>query len=273
MRFKKFLATKIPLRSKKALKFRLYQTFGWKYIEEVQLISEILRRNKILGTILDVGSHTGGSASYFLNNGFDIHCFEPGRETFEELKVRMKGRTNVVLNHVAISEVSGQVLNFYESPESKGISSLHKFRSSHTSSYQVNTLSLTDYIEHNKLQNIVFLKIDVEGHEMSVLKSINLLKNRPSIILFEFEDSKTRDLGYGLIDLLRLMEENEYIFMISEWYPLKNYGDFHKWKGWKSGLNESLDPHAWGNVIAIDSNKLDAENILLEIKSLSNIKN
>lgn len=245
----------------------LYSLYGWRHIEEVELVSKFAKIHQRQGAVLDVGSHVGGSALFFLNMNLEVHCFEPSRNTFAILEDRLKGMPNYRLNQLAISSQTGKILDFYESDESKGISSLHNFRDSHSTTYQVSTIRLDDYIDKHSLKSILFLKIDVEGHEMNVLESICLDKNRPTIILFEFEDTKTAKLGYGIVDLIKLIDSYEYDYVISEWYPLKNYGDFHKWKGWKKNT-EDIDPLAWGNVIAVDR-RLDSDYILSEIKRLS----
>lgn len=53
----------------------------------------------------------------------------------------------------------------------------------------INTLTLNQIVEKNKVSKIDLLCIDVEGHDFKVLKSLDLTKYRPKLIVVEMLDS------------------------------------------------------------------------------------
>jgi hypothetical protein len=70
---------------------------------------------------------------------------------------------------------------------------------------RVEFIRLDDYIEKNNIGGIDLLKIDVEGHELSVLKGLGkyLNKNFIKIIQFEFGGCSV-DSGVSLKELLEI---------------------------------------------------------------------
>ena len=55
-----------------------------------------------------------------------------------------------------------------------------------------------------------FLQIDAEGHDFSIIKSINFTNNRPGIIRFEAAHITQNKLS----ELLSILSDYEYLFFI-----------------------------------------------------------
>ena len=68
------------------------------------------------------------------------------------------------------------------------------------------------------------VKIYTEGYDYFVLKGIDFNLLKPSIIICEYEDVKSKVLGYRLQDMLNYLEKYDYKIIISEWYPIRRYG-------------------------------------------------
>jgi FkbM family methyltransferase len=200
--------------------------------------------------MVDVGCCRGKAFIGFAEQGWQIYAFEPNPPVFNEL-MQTKSRPNVTLSPLAVSDVDGANVAFFTSEESLGISSLKAFRDTHKPTARVDTIRLDTFLRENGIKNIDFLKIDTEGFDLMVLKGLSLDENRPSVIVCEYEDSKTIPLGYNAMDLARHMETFGYSVYVSEWHPIIRYGgETHRWRSfqrWSQGL---IDPQGWGNFIA-----------------------
>jgi hypothetical protein len=73
----------------------------------------------------------------------------------------------------------------------------------------------------------------------------------PQLILCEFENKKTKPLGYDFDDMSNYLIEKGYHLVISEWYPIVEYGKIHNWRRFISYPCDLLDPNAWGKIIAV----------------------
>jgi len=98
-----------------------------------------------------------------------------------------------------------------------------------------------------------------------VLKGIPWESLRPRLILCEFEDKKTLPLGYSYHDLAKYLLERGYHLIVSEWKPIKRYGEKHDWRGFYPYPHKLQTPKAWGNLIAA-RDKADYESLSQFIK-------
>jgi hypothetical protein len=73
------------------------------------------------------------------------------------------------------------------------------------------------------------------------------------VIVCEFEDSKTKPLGYSFHDLARFIQSKGYRLLISEWKPVQQYGGLHDWNRFSEYPCELSEEKAWGNIIATNS--------------------
>jgi FkbM family methyltransferase len=203
--------------------------------------------------MIDVGAHIGTTIAPFMEKDWEIHAFEPDPDNRKRLLSFIKDNKNIKLSTNAVTNKSGLELSFYSSEVSSGISGLSNFHKSHKEIAKVKTITLKDYVRQNSIQEINFLKIDTEGHDLFVLEGFDWINDsHPEIIICEFEDNKSKDLGYTTKDLIMFLREQEYIITISEWYPIIEYGSKHRWKRFLQTENvELLDSNSWGNLIAI----------------------
>jgi FkbM family methyltransferase len=239
-----------------------------KRVDEIDVVFQ-LNRNRKNGIMIDVGAHYGESLRRFMLNNWKIYAFEPDRSNYKFLEQTVD-KYDVCLDNRAVSNVSKQSLPFYTSRESTGISSLSNFHSLHKSDYDVLTVTLSDYIKENNINSITFLKIDTEGYDLFVLKGLDWENNPlPEFIVCEFEDKKTIPLGYSATDIVDFLTKNEYYVVISEWYPIIQYGTNHKWKRFLTTENINLlDPNSWGNLIAIRNNSTNLVTLKKIIKQI-----
>ena len=127
--------------------------------------------------IFDVGANKGQYTSnllkFFRGSDFEVHCFEPGHETFNVLSAELGSAQNVKLNNFGLSDKKSESLLYYDKAGS-GLASLYKrqldyFGIDFEQSESVVLDTLDAYAEENHISVIDLLKIDVEGNELNVL--------------------------------------------------------------------------------------------------------
>lgn len=215
--------------------------------EHMILVDFVKNRENIV--YFDVGANIGGTIKPFLEKKSQIYAFEPDPDNLKELYENAKGFNNVKISNKAVSNQNNKSVTFYNSSESRGISSLKNFTKGHKILCTVDTVTLSSFIQEENINHIDYLKIDTEGYDLMVLKGHCWDKIKPDFILVEFEDFKTLQLGYNSYEMADFLVAKGYHVYISEWYPIEKYGGNHKWKGLKA-YPCHIAPKSWGNMLA-----------------------
>jgi len=185
--------------------------------------------------LFDVGAWKGDftemALRYFNDDNVEIHCFEPEKAAFKLLSNNIKS-DKVILNNKGLGKEPG-IFPLYTNSPGAGQASLTKRNLDHLGSNfcyseDVSIETLDNYCLAHNIKDIDLLKLDVEGHELDVLKgSIETLKrNSIKMVSFEFGgcniDTRTflRDLYY-LFSELRFRTYR--ITPSGYLYPLDNY--------------------------------------------------
>ena len=157
-------------------------------------------RNNSSGTrplvIFDVGANKGQYSMNILNvlkgSKIELHCFEPGHETFSLLSSSLNGNGNVTLNNFGLSNEKTEGSLYYDKAGS-GLASLYKrqldyFGIDFEQSESVMLDTLDNYVSAKNIEAIDLLKIDVEGNELNVLYGAEktLSEGRIKTIQIEF---------------------------------------------------------------------------------------
>ena len=219
--------------------------------KEIDWILKVIAKDNQQGTMLDVGAHQGNVFQPFAKLGWQIHAFEPYGPLFNRLRQVYDNAENVHLDNSAISDVDGEVVSLYASYESDGISSLTPFRESHREIDRVYTKKLSTYLEEQEINHVDFLKIDTEGHDLIALKGFPWSRMQPRLIVCEFEDRKTKLLGYRMPEMAQFLADAGYTLLVSEWHPIVHYGIAHDWRSLNQFPTCACDENAWGNLVAI----------------------
>lgn len=226
---------------------KYYENFSYNFKKngEEQLLQKLSDFN--LKIVFDVGANIGEwtkIASKFITKA-DFYCFEMVPETFSTLSKNLD-KKNIILNNIGLSDVNETVDYKYYGAE-VGVNKLET-RSIFHDHYMSSEIRKTkvikgdDYCEKKGIEVIDFLKIDVEGAELFVLKGFeNLIKKkRIKIIQFEY--------GYTNGDSSCLMRDF-YDFLTAHGYiigPLKHNGVW--FMNFQYGLN---DFHSGPNFVAV----------------------
>ena len=216
---------------------------------EAELISEVFAKRGTQGVMVDVGAHFGESLLPYLQRGWKIYAFEPDPANRVELEKAVPV-SKIRLFDVAVGDREDDGVPFFASDESSGISGLSAFRETHREVRRVKLTTLRTVLSNEKVDRVDFLKIDTEGHDLFVLKGFPWERLSPDVVLCEFEDYKTRPLGYGFQEMGDLLLEKGYQVFLSEWAPILKYGVSHEWRSWKKYPCGLKDPKGWGNFVA-----------------------
>jgi len=220
-------------------------------------------------TMVDVGAYRGQSFRPFLALGWDIHAFEPDPDSRKHL-ADVAGEGRITVHETAVADVERDGVPWFVSDEVDSISSLAPFDPSHHRSATVRVTTLARALEEAGVERVDYLKIDAEGFDLQVLRGFPWRRSwrrthPPEVILCEFEDRKTRRLGYGVDDLGGFLLDRGYRVFLSEWQPIERYGAGHRWRRVASYPTPLWDRDAWGNFIAVRPNGAPRmESVLLD---------
>lgn len=182
--------------------------------EEILMLPKWIKKG---GVAIDIGANMG-LYSYALSKICDtVEAFEPNPRNLSIL--RAYGASNIKVHDAALSSENGTgELNIptENDVELHGLASLsNKFPSQNI--IQVNLEKLDKY----NFNNVSFIKIDVEGHELDVIKGakFTIKMNRP-IILVEIEQ---RHLSFPMSQVFDEIKTNGYtgvFFLNNKLYEL-----------------------------------------------------
>lgn len=218
-------------------------------VNEVSWISDLFSACND-GFMIDVGAHFGESFSAFANRGWKVFAFEPDPSIKKQDAIKRNLNSQSKLFTCALSNTETDDAIFYNSDVSTGISGIIPFHASHSNCGIVQVRKLLRFINEFDIQEIDFLKIDTEGNDLLVLKGLDW-KVKPKVVLCEFEDQKTTKVGYNYQDLGNYLIDAGYHVFVSEWYPIKQYGIEHSWRGLHHYPYQLATPLSWGNFIAV----------------------
>jgi len=198
------------MRIKKILKNNIvYLTyFKWRYVrnrplpgypsieEEINFYSDFINSNSL---VFDIGANHGDKTHAYAKLGKNVIALEPDRANNEFLNYRFKLNKRVkIVNKAASSEI-GKATFFINNPGSglNTIDSKRQEKMQFKNSYEVQTITLDTLIHEFGIPD--FIKIDVEGHELSVIKG---LSKAVKMITFEANLSDAIDNTIECIDLI-----------------------------------------------------------------------
>lgn len=227
------------------------KVLGPQTMSEVDVLHRLLSDESPGAVMVDVGAHWGESLLPFAVSGWRIHAFEPDPENRTHLEHNCRGLLNVAVRPEAVSDRQG-LTTLYRSNESSGISTLGAFSPSHRAAGAVETTTLRTYLDDLAVERVTFLKIDAEGFDRFVLQGHPTERLRPRAILCEFEDRKTKRLGYTWKDLAEDLVGHGYRVLVSEWYPVRAYGADHRWRHFAAYPTQLINDAATGNLLAVD---------------------
>jgi len=219
---------------------------------EAELIWQYFLQHPRVGTMIDVGAQFGTSFREYLRAGWRVVAFEPDPAKLPKLQKYMND-PRFTLYTQGVGDVARSDVPFFTSDESTGISSLIPFRASHQETTRINIVTLSSVLADLDLAALDYLKVDTEGNDYRVIRGFPWDRLKPEVVLCEFDEVKTRGLGFDYRTLGDFLVAQGYAVWMSEWYPLERYGSGHRWRRIASCPALIADPNSWGNFIAVRS--------------------
>jgi len=142
--------------------------------------------------IFDVGANEGKWALFAseLYPASEIHGFEILPSTFKKLNKAIGARKNIRINNFGLSNHEGTITVDYSNDSqittACKIDGLEIHDKYYTEKAECMVKKASSYIRENKIKFIDFIKIDVEGMELEVIKGFESYINMARMIQFEF---------------------------------------------------------------------------------------
>jgi len=180
-------------------------------------------------TVLDIGAHHGLYtllASKRVGPNGRIFCFEPSTRERNALlqHLRLNRCKNVTVESLAVGSENTDAQLFVVEGVQTGCNSLRKPAedvSGTLNPLTVQVVKLDDWLAGREIEKVDFLKLDVEGGELEVLKGALSLTsgNARPIILVEVQDVRTLPWGYKAIEIVDYLRAKDYV-----WFSLRLNG-------------------------------------------------
>ncbi len=146
--------------------------------------------------LFDVGANKGEFTKHILQiwkeRKIQLYVFEPSQKTYAMLKAAIPVNDSVTLVNMGLGDKSEKVELFYDR-EGSGLASVyprdlsyHNINFSDHETIELTTLDL--FCGQHNIDSIDFLKLDVEGHELAVLRGGKRMfdEGRVKMVQFEF---------------------------------------------------------------------------------------
>ena len=164
-------------------------------------------------TVLDIGAHHGFYtllASIRVGVRGRVFAFEPSPRERERLSkhLRFNYCRNVQVEPTALGEEEGEVDLFLVEGYESGCNSLRPPAvDQETRQLRIPVIRLESFLLRERLDSLDFVKLDVEGAELGILRGSGPLLDRfpRPVILAEVQDIRTLPWGYRAIEIAKLL--------------------------------------------------------------------
>lgn len=173
-------------------------------------------------TVLDIGAHHGFYtllASFKVGSTGRVIAFEPSPRERKKLHwhLRLNRCKNVQVENSALGSYNGEAQLFLVSGRETGCNSLRKPNVNEpVHPVRVPVMRLDNYLQRHGIEQVDFVKMDVEGAELEVLEgAMQLLERRPRPVwMVEVQDIRTEPWGYRAVEIMHFLERFGYRWFI-----------------------------------------------------------
>lgn len=169
--------------------------------------------------IVDIGANNGNDTDFYLKKGFNVISIEADPTLCDLISQRFQGypRNRLTIINAAISDKPGEVELFVNLDHREWSSLARDSKATDASAltgcrtnfetHKVNAISLDDALKD--IDNLYYVKIDIEGEELKAINSLTNNSNLPHYISFEVNChrleilKKLNELGYTEFQLVR----------------------------------------------------------------------
>tara|TARA_B100000780_G_scaffold175222_1_gene122694 strand:+ start:654 stop:1361 length:708 start_codon:yes stop_codon:yes gene_type:complete len=194
----------------------------------VDLIIDYIFKDKINGFYIDIGAQhpIANNNTYLLfKRGWTGINIDLDLKNIELFNISRPNDIN--LNNAISSSTSKKKLFFYhdKSPINTLVEDVSNFQNATVKEIKtVKTITLNKVLENLSFdKEIDYMNIDVEGHELDVLKGFDLIRYKPNVISVEYLDLKMKYLEFKNNDLSRVIDSDFYKLLIKNDYQFVNW--------------------------------------------------
>ena len=216
----KYLNQKISLFKRKIKSEKNSYSFGG-----CDLLVDYIFKSKNKGFYLDVGCQhpISNNNTYLLYkkgwNGINIDLDKKNINLFNLERPKD-------INICACLSSKNDIKDLYFYHTGSPINSLEIKTTKNNNNYtikKINTISLNSVLKNIKTSNIDYLNIDVEGHEMEVLKGFDINYYKPNVISIEFLDFKMNKMEFKNNNLESILNSDIYKYFTDNNYHFVNW--------------------------------------------------
>lgn len=189
--------------------FSLFTTGRYKDEEGERVIFE----NAITpgATVLDIGAHHGFYsmlASSVAGPEGNVFAFEPSPKSIaalhrhNEWNQLIGNKAVTVVEAAASSKVGSEYLNCILPGGDDGMDSLRPVIGAASQAVMVQTINLSEYLAQNSVPHIDFIKLDAEGSELAILRTLRerIIQDAPDFLI-ELRRPNCEAFGYSVEEL------------------------------------------------------------------------
>ncbi len=143
------------------------------------------RKGKVV--LFDVGANVGDYSEVLsreFKHDFKIHAFEPSKKLFQSLQTKFRTDPNIAIHGIGFSDAN-KILTLYNAGDLYG--TVYPTHQNETQSENIELETIDGFCIKNEIDSIYYLKIDVEGAEMDVLKGAKQMIDSNAIQFIQFE--------------------------------------------------------------------------------------
>ena len=184
------------------------QTLDLGTIHTIFMGNETLDAVKSLGnspTVIDLGSHIGAFSIYIAHKtqGSKIYSYEPFRDNYEIMVENITindFEKNIISFNLAVSDKNGNRVLYFDKKYNGGCTLLENVWDK-SNSLIINCTTLKDIFKTNRITRCDLLKIDCEGYDYRILKSLpKIYFKRIEAVLCEFHTNEQLELTKKLLE-------------------------------------------------------------------------
>ena len=232
--------------------FRNHPDIGGRRRSQLEFYGALLKSTAL---IFDVGANVGQRTSVFLALGKRVVAFEPDRRALAQLRARFRFAPRILIEGVALGAQDDQLPLYFCQTDALSSLSPEHVKMMHDVHFQgdewhpgpaVHVTTLDSMIEKHGVPG--FIKIDVEGFELEVLKGLST----PVSLSFEWHGFRPSDIEQRAARLHELSNDYEFNYCLGEEVAFA----LPESVGYHTMVQEIIpglarDQQAWGDVYAL----------------------
>lgn len=192
-----------------------YTRFKFKNdLHEIELLKKVIKPGD---HVLDIGANIGFYAriiSPLVGEEGKVYCFEPDQANYNYLAKNTSAYSNINIFNLAVSD-KAETLKVYKS---KLLNVDHRTYpvSNYDSIEEVNANSIDELINNKTIERVDFIKIDIQGFELTAFKGMqHLLSTNPHLkIIAEYWPHGFKRAGTSAIEFFDFFDKLDYKFTL-----------------------------------------------------------